>query len=290
MDDERKSKVRLKGELDVMRKRLAEKERLYQSLIESNIFGIHEIDIYGNTTYINAAQCQILGYESRELKGREIWDMLASDPDRKSLTDYLTALSQKGHIHQIWTGIYKRNDESVVELKQHWTSRRDDHGNINGFVAVTSGMVTLGNADEDDDDGISDMDMTQAWMVGKDEKYRYIAESTMDLILIFDMKGKITYVNETGLDIIGYFEEELLDMNITDFLPPDVIDKVKSTLLKQYKTGVKKQILIDSEIINRNLKLLPMEMSLSLIVKMQEPAEIMIVGRDLTQRAKKKKK
>lgn len=297
MDDDRKSKVRLKGELDVLRKQFSEVERLYQSLIKSNLYGMQEIDIYGNITYINEVQCRILGYDGGALKGQEIWDLLASDPDRKSLTDYLTAITQQGHSQEIWTGMYKMKNEEIVELSQHWNYRKDEQGNVTGYICVTAG---LGNTDKnsdcdndfdiDLDEEIDDMDQTQAWMVGKDTYYQLIAESATEMFVIFNMDGKIKFVNEFGLNLIGYFEEELLDMSITDFLPPEAVEKIKNALLKQHKAGIKDIILIDGEIINRNLKLLPMEISLSLIVKAGKPSEILIIGREIEKQKKRKLK
>ncbi len=109
----------------------------------------------------------------------------------------------------------------------------------------------------------------------------FIDEDTMELILIFDMDGTITYVNERGVEVMGYFEEEFLDMNITDILPPDQVEKIKEEILSKYNSGDKGIAHQDAKFIDRNLKMLSMEVSASLITKDNKASAIRIIARDI---------
>ena len=70
-------------------KALHETEKRYQALLETNLYAIQEIDIYGIITFMNSVFHRILGYRMGELKGRQIWDLLANDAERDRLTEYL---------------------------------------------------------------------------------------------------------------------------------------------------------------------------------------------------------
>ncbi len=282
MDDEKKSRARLISELKALRQKVAETGKLYRTIVETNLYGIQEIDIYGHIIYMNSVHSGILGYEDGKLKNSEIWDLLASDSDRKDLTEHLTRLSHGKNAPHIWSGKFFKSEGDVIKLHVNWTSRRNEKGQIVGFVAVTTEVSGYNIALEPIAQTQDRMDQTQAWMTGKENKYALIAECAREMILVFDMEGKITYVNESGLETIGYFEEELTDMNISDFLPPDQIERIKKELLEKHEKKDRDLIIHKAEFINRNLKLLPMEISLSLILKMGKASEILIIARDMS--------
>ncbi len=116
-------------------------EKRYQSLIETDLYGIQEIDIYGNITYMNSVQYQILGYEEGELRGTQIWDLLASDDDRNELTDYLTRIALGEYASFPWTGTYVRKDGKTEELQVDWKCRWGSDETVTGFVSVISDIV-----------------------------------------------------------------------------------------------------------------------------------------------------
>ncbi len=93
MDDPDKTQEWIIEDLQDLLGRISDCEKRYQTLIETNLYGIQIIDIHGKITYINAVQCNLLGYNVQELEGKEIWKFLAFETDRKGLTDYLTNLA-----------------------------------------------------------------------------------------------------------------------------------------------------------------------------------------------------
>ncbi len=70
MNDEDKAQEELIDKYNELKEALHEIVERYQALIETNLYGIQEIDIYGNITFMNSVQYQILGYEEGELKGK----------------------------------------------------------------------------------------------------------------------------------------------------------------------------------------------------------------------------
>ncbi len=52
-----------------------------------------------------------------------------------------------------------------------------------------------------------------------EERYRNLAETTQDVIVLHDMNGIIQYINQAGLAITGYSFEEIVGKNVLQFLP-----------------------------------------------------------------------
>ncbi len=275
----------VKEQIQILQKKLRELERQNRELIETNLYGILEIDIYGNITYINTVMCKLLGYSVVDFDIKEIWSLLATDEDRKRLTDYLTRLSRNDEVSGDWDGVYLTESDEEIELRSSWTCRRDEKQHVTGFVAITTHIENRELVYKPIEETPSfDMDQTQSWMAGKEVNYQRIIENARELILIFDMKGKITFINEGGIDVLGYFEEELVDMNITDFIPDDQIETVKKILEKNKKEKKRELILFNTELINRNLKLVPMELSIALLERYGSPSDVMIIGREFSKR------
>lgn len=276
----------VKDQIQILQKRLKELERQNRELIETNLYGILEIDIYGNISYINTVMCKLLGYSVVDFDIKEIWSLLSTDEDRKSLTEYLTQLSRNGDVSGDWEGMYVTENEEEIELRSNWSCRRDEGLHVTGFVAITTHIENreLVYKPIEESPSTFDMDQTQSWMAGKEVNYQRIIENARELILIFDTKGKITFINEGGIDTLGYFEEELVDMNITDFIPQDQIETVQEILIKNKKEKKRELILFNTELINRNLKLVPVELSITLLERYGSAADIMIIGREIERR------
>ncbi len=261
----------LLSEVEHLRHQLKESEMLHQTLVQTNLYGIQEIDVYGNIVYTNSVLCEILGYSGGELKGKQIWNLLASEAERGKLTEHLTKLTQR-EVVPLWVGKYvkkkiKKRTRKTLELQQNWRYKQNDQGRIKGFISLTTDIVNY----------------KQAQGEKGEENYRLIVEAMREMILSFDMHGRITYVNERATEALGYFKEEFLAMNIEDILPPEQLEKTKKELLSNHAAGDKELLFYRTEFINRNLKTLPVKVSASLITKENEPSDILMIASDLDQ-------
>ncbi len=272
IDDPDKTQEWVIDDVAELLRRINESEKRYQTLIETNLYGVQVINVHGKITYVNAVQSDILGYPSTELEGKDIWKILATEYDRKALTDYLTKLAKEDFVPHYWVGKFLKYNGKIIQLKMSWNCMRNEQGNVTGFISFTSGI----------DEKKSDKEISPE----KYEEYRLIVESAREMILTFDMNGKITYINEKGTEIIGYFKEELLEMNIADILPPVQIEKIKEKLLDKEGIKLKEGIYNQLEFITCNLNLIPMDISASLIIRENEPSGILIIARNLGKQKK----
>ena len=62
-----------------------------------------------------------------------------------------------------------------------------------------------------------------------DERMRELVEQASDGILIADLDGRFTDVNSAGCQMFGYSREEIVGRNITDFIPPEEVERLWKT-------------------------------------------------------------
>ncbi len=281
MDDPDKTQEWIIEDLQDLLGRISDCEKRYQTLIETNLYGIQIIDIHGKITYINATQCNLLGYNVQELEGKEIWKFLAFETDRKGLTDYLTNLAKEDNASHPWTGNYIKKNKKIIQLNNNWTCMRNELKKVKGFISITTGIAGQKPMHEESQENTHVQE--------RDEIYRLIAESAREIIITFDMFGRFIFVNKMAAEIIGYFKEELLDMKISDIIHPDQLEIMKKKLMHKHAVGSKEAVLNEVGFISRNLNLVPVETSSSLILKNGSPYGILIIARILSRRRKMEK-
>ncbi|MDM8537950.1 PAS domain S-box protein [Desulfobacterales bacterium HSG17] len=131
------------------------------------------------------------------------------------------------------------------------------------------------------------LDKTLDYSVEDFQNYRTLIDAAREIILKFDINGKITFVNQGAQDISGYIEEEMLGMNIADILPPNYLEGLKETLFGKNLSEHAKVNLYEAEFINRELQLIPIEINASAILSNGKPSDILFIARDITDRKKR---
>lgn len=116
-----------------------------------------------------------------------------------------------------------------------------------------------------------------------EEKYRLLAESTHDAILLHDMEGHILYLNQAGLKLVGVEESEAVGRPITDFLPPDQLNALALRRARR-KAGDGGTRFFETELEDRGGRRIPVEVSSTPVMREGPAREILVVARDVTER------
>ncbi len=269
----------------VMQKLETERKRLeleledikdrYRTLFQSDLYGVLSMDVYGQITHVNAAQSKILGYREHELKSREIWGLLLADADRRDLTAFLTQLVKSGPSPASWTGRFVKKNGKPVELTLDWSLQRNASGTVTGFISVTADVKEQADASAEE---TADAGTTKA--------LRRVLAAARDLILTFGPDGAVTYVNPNGAETLGYYEEELLEMNAADILPPDQLARIREALMAEGRLVADASGLLNARFISRDLKIIPMEVHAAVTPEAGGARDILIIARDLTERTR----
>lgn len=105
----------------------------------------------------------------------------------------------------------------------------------------------------------TESDLVKGW-------YNLAIENSPDMVFIHDAQGNITYINETGLKETGYSEEELLNMNPKQLVPPEYYTKLTEIQVKRLN-GDMGVFFYEMEYLKKNGERIHVKVSSSPIIK-----------------------
>ncbi|HPM71213.1 MAG TPA: PAS domain S-box protein, partial [Smithellaceae bacterium] len=152
---------------DITKQKAAEKalqqsEEKYRTILETMEEGYYEVDLAGNTTFVNDAVCRINGYSRQEIIGRNNRDYTSPETAKKVYKEfrevYLTGKPGKTSEHQII-----RKDGSKTWIESSINPRKDAAGKIIGFKGIVR--------------DISERKTTEDALRASEEKYRFLTEA-----------------------------------------------------------------------------------------------------------------
>ena len=116
-----------------------------------------------------------------------------------------------------------------------------------------------------------------------EERYRLLAETTRDIIVVHNVEGRITYVNRAGLEFSGFSEEDALGRSVTDFVPAERVGEVVAYQARR-TAGDMSTFRYDTEFVNRAGQRVPIEITSTPILHDDRAEEILVVARDISDR------
>jgi PAS domain S-box-containing protein len=115
-----------------------------------------------------------------------------------------------------------------------------------------------------------------------EERYRELFENAKDAIYVHDLSGRYISANRAALTISGYTLDEILGRNFMEFLAPESAAEI-STRLNE-KLAEHGETTYEIEVIAKNGRRVPIEVSSRLIYENGEPVGVQGTGRDITER------
>ncbi len=164
---------------------------------------IFTLDAQGRFTFVNQALCQALGYEERELLGRQALDLVAPEA-REQAAELL---------RRIWAG---KTVKTAVLPVQTRTGQRlivQIRGRI--FLKEDQTKETFHIARD-----ITAQVQTEQALRESEERFRALAENATVAIFVYSDE-RFVYVNPATECITGYTAEELLNMPFWMVVHPD---------------------------------------------------------------------
>ncbi|MCX6152211.1 MAG: PAS domain S-box protein [Ignavibacteriales bacterium] len=125
--------------------------------------------------------------------------------------------------------------------------------------------------------------LTRESLEESEEKYRQLAETANDIILVHDFEGRILYSNKKGVEISGFTEDEFKQKKIMELIPVEY-----HLLMNNHRndrlSGNMETFLYECEIIRKNGERIHLEVNSCVIIKNNEPNSILILARDISER------
>ena len=117
----------------------------------------------------------------------------------------------------------------------------------------------------------------------KDGYYRFMAESSRDIIVTHDLRGKIIYVNPAWTKVSGYTVEETQGKSITDFISPNHEGGGEKHPTPR-GAGGEGVYTYELDVLSKTGEKIPLEIRSTPIVDKGEVEGILLVGYDLRKR------
>ncbi len=198
-------------------KALRESEEKYRNLFERVRHGLFISTKEGYFLDCNPALLEMAGYQDKEefLQMDIAQDLYVNVEDRK---EFQRLIEQQEFVKDLEVEFKKRSGEKItVLLTAH--VKKDDKGEVVGYEGI--------NID------ISDRKRMEKELKEANDFLMNLIESSVDGIIVTDMKGDILIFNKGAENLLGYKSEEVVGkMNIRSIYQPgvakEVMDKLRS--------------------------------------------------------------
>ena len=201
---------------------LRQSEERYRTIIGNIQDGYFEVDLAGNFTFLNDAECANLGYSREELIGvnnrqyteeknaRELYDLFNGV--------YRTGEAVRGYALEV---LRKDGTKSFDEISV--SLMKDSEGKPTGFRGISRDVTERKQAEEA--------------LRKSEERYRTIIENIQDGYFEVDLAGNFTFVNDVICRNLGYTKEELIGMNYRSIRTRKTLKKLYQLYSELYRTG-----------------------------------------------------
>jgi PAS domain S-box-containing protein len=235
--------------------------------IEQSTEGVAITDLNGKLIYLNPAFANIHGYSVQELKGKNL-TIFHTDEQMDEVKKINRKIEREGHFSgEVWH-LHKKG--KVFPTLMQNSLIHDEYGQPIGMLGTLR--------------DITNQKKRENILKESEEKYRLITEKSSDLIIIFNNKFQIEYINKIALSqILGYNGNEIIGRVGTDFIHPDDIDKVLKRFNKRFEILEGK---IEARLKHKNGNYLWVECSGKLFKNIEGQQKILTISRDITKRKK----
>jgi len=205
---------------DITQQRHNEEELLFLSSITQQVSdAIMVTDTEYKITYVNQAVVDLYGYSEEELKGKDPI-ILNALPLAEEIQNDINRTVSSG---KIWTGelINKRKDGSSLHIESRISPLYDKKDQIYAHVGIYRD-VTLRKQAEDE-------------LRRERDKAQNYLDIARVIIVIIAADQRVTLINKTGCEVLGYKEKEIINKNWYDnFLSKSYIKSVKDVSIQLF--------------------------------------------------------
>ena len=242
-----------------------ENESRYFGLIENAKDIIYTHDLAGNYRSVNSAVEELTGYTREEFQQLNAKHLVA--PEFLELTQEMVTRkldAQQSTSYEL--DVIKKDGRRVpIEVNTHLIYHAGKPIAVQGIARNITQRRAFESAVRD-----------------SEQRYRELFENANDLVYVHDLEGNFTSLNKAGELITGYSRQEALQMNVSDVLVPEHLEKARA--MTAQKASGDKQTTYDLDIITKSGARVSLEVSSRVIFREGKPVGIQGIGRDITER------
>lgn len=250
-------------------KKLRESEERYRCVFENSAVAIMLTDDRERIVSWNKYTETLLGYGENELFNKPVSMLYPQEEWKKIRGEHVR---EKGMQHNLETRMFKK-DNKLIDVDISITVLKNEKGDISGSIGVIKDITERVQAEKK--------------LKESEEKYSGLFECTTDGMIVLDARGEILDINSRALDLLAVSKNEMLGNNFLsmEFLTP----KSLSIVVNQFQELLSKKIATsqETEIIDKNNKLLNVELSSFFLVKKDNEVDnFVLLIRDISDRKK----
>ncbi|HKP73502.1 MAG TPA: PAS domain S-box protein, partial [Pyrinomonadaceae bacterium] len=245
---------------------LRESEERYRDLFENATDLIYTTDLTGHYVSVNPVVEKITGYTCEEICRMHFSELLAPGGVERARQMLERKLSGDEATTFYETEIVAKNGEHV--LLEVSTQLIYDDGVAVGVQGIARDIRERKRAERALREG--------------EERYRELFENANDIVYTHDLAGNFTSLNKTGERVTGYTREEAAKLNMAEVVAPEYLARSREMLGR--KEFVAEATVYELEIIAKDGRRVPLEVSTRLIYENGHPCGVQGIARDITER------
>lgn len=251
--------------------KLEERERQLRNLmgnLEGMVYRCHN-DPRWPMVFVSQGAKPLTGYEPDELKvgGKASYGDIIHPEDRDRVWDEVQEAVAEGSSFKLQYRIKTKDDR----LKWVW-----EEGNA---IGERDGQIMLEGYISD----ITERVQSKKDLEESERRYRLLAETAQDYIVVHGLDGQIIYINQAGLRFSGYSKEEIQGKSVREFVAQDDMESL-NTRRDERIEGEQSQKLYRTEFINEEGEHVPVEVSSSPLASDDQVEAVLLVARDIRDR------
>jgi PAS domain S-box-containing protein len=205
-----------------MEEMIRQSENRYRTFLESTKEGYFEVDLAGDFTFVNDAECSNLGYPREELIGMNYRQYADETTDNK--------------LYRLFKKVYRTGDP--VRGFESGYIRKDG---TKGFNEISISLIRDSEGKQIGFRGLS-RDITERKLMEEtirqsEERYRTIIEEMEEWYFETDLTGNIIFTNDVFANVLGHSQNELPGLNFRSFIKKEESESVYKLFHQVFETG-----------------------------------------------------
>jgi PAS domain S-box-containing protein len=194
----------------------------YRTILEDMEEGYFEVNLAGNFTFVNDAECKNMGYSREELM-RMHYREYTNEENAKKVFQAFSNLYKTGKPCTIFDyEVTKKNGTKAVS-EMRVSLMKDSKGKPTGFRGIARHITERKDMEDE--------------LRRSGERYSTIMEDIDEGYFEEDLTGNFTFVNDAECRASGYSREELIGMNYREYTDEATAKNLYELFSNIYKAG-----------------------------------------------------
>lgn len=130
---------------------------------------------------------------------------------------------------------------------------------------------------------INERRRVEAALRESEARYRLLAETAQDIILLHGRDDEILYLNPAGLRFVGFTTEEIIGRSLFDFVCPEYVEVVRERDAMR-ASEIRDIFRYELEFFDKDRKRVPIEVNSAPVIQDGVMTSVLVIARDITER------